>query len=88
MRMRYIFPFVFFIAFLSNQVYAQQSVAKYSPSRTYNRAMDLFDKEKYSAAIKQYENVLEEINDPNAEIYSNAAFYKAVCGLHLSLIHI
>ncbi len=45
--------------------------------------MELYQKEKYSAAIRAFEKTREEISNSNSEVYVNATYYKALCALNL-----
>ncbi len=49
----------------------------------YKRAMELYQKEKYSAAQREFQQVLVENNDPFAEVKMNAEFYVAMCSFKL-----
>jgi TolA-binding protein len=49
--------------------------------RFYNRGLELFDKEKYGAAQKQFSLFLDECNDPLLRI--NTEYYIATCALEL-----
>lgn len=68
---------------LSVPVFAQQSQVYTNNIASYKEAVDLFDKEKYGAAIKAFERVLKHEDDENSEIHANASFYKALCALKL-----
>ncbi|MCB9335621.1 MAG: tetratricopeptide repeat protein [Flavobacteriales bacterium] len=49
----------------------------------YNNAMELFDKEKFSAAQHQFEEILNTSTDNKSEITVNAKYYQALCALNL-----
>ena len=49
----------------------------------YNEGLELFEKEKYSAAIRSFEKSQELITDKNSEAYVNSAYFKALCALNL-----
>ena len=63
--------------------YAQQTTVFTQPNATYNRAMELYDKEKYSAAQEQFSLLLKSNSDDKSEIVVNASYYHALCGLNL-----
>ena len=64
-------------------VNAQETNVYTSELRWYNEGLDLFQKEKYSAAIRAFEKTQEEIGNENSEVYVNATYYKALCALNL-----
>jgi TolA-binding protein len=49
----------------------------------YKKAMELYQKEKYSAAQREFQHVLLENTDPFAEVKMNAEFYVAMCSFKL-----
>lgn len=63
--------------------YSQKTELIHSGEGVYQNALDLFQKSQYSAAIAEFENAQNHIADKESEIYSNAAYYKAVCALNL-----
>ncbi|MDR9397980.1 MAG: tetratricopeptide repeat protein [Salibacter sp.] len=63
--------------------FAQQTEVRVSDIKYYNEGLDLYEKEKYSAAIKSFEKAQEEVEDPTSEVYSNSAYYKALSSLNL-----
>jgi TolA-binding protein len=62
---------------------AQETHVYRTDLRSYAEGIELFQKEKFSAAIRSFEKVQEQINDQNSEVYVNATFYKALCALNL-----
>lgn len=64
-------------------IQAQETHVYTTELRSYNEGIELFEKEKYSAAIRAFEKTLIEINDPNSEVFVNATYYKALCALNL-----
>ena len=70
---------------------AQQTETYTNRNRLFNRAVDLFEKEKYAAAKFKFEEFIAVMNDPNEELRVTSQFYSGICSLylyHLSLIHI
>lgn len=65
------------------QVTAQRTTVYTTDFKSYNEALELFDKEKYGAATKAFEKTMHEIQDPNSEFYVNAEYYTALCALNL-----
>lgn len=49
----------------------------------YNSALELFDKEKYSAAQDKFEQIYKSTLDKKSEVALNAKYYMALCGLNL-----
>lgn len=45
--------------------------------------MELFDKEKFSAAQEKFSSVLKNTTDKKSEVAVNARYYHAICGLEL-----
>ncbi len=62
---------------------AQQTTVYTHSSSIYQEAVDLFDKEKFGAAVSKFERVLETEENQTSELYANASFYKALCALEL-----
>jgi len=50
---------------------------------SYNRGLELYEKQKFGAAKEQFEKSIEIIDDQNSEISANAHFYVADCALEL-----
>lgn len=73
---------IFFIMFFG-QLYAQENTVYTSDLAIYNKALELFDKEKYSAAQEQFKVVLNESINNNSEVKASASYYHALCGLFL-----
>ena len=63
--------------------YSQKTELIHSGQAAYQNALDLFQKTQYSAALAEFEKAQKQIEDREAEIYVNAAYYKAVCALKL-----
>ena len=49
----------------------------------YNSALELYDKEKFSAAQEKFAAVLKQIDDKKSEMAVNSSYYQAICGLEL-----
>ncbi|MGB0888256.1 MAG: tetratricopeptide repeat protein [Vicingaceae bacterium] len=67
----------------NNFVLAQKTTIYTHQNVTYNNALELYDKEKFSAAQEQFRLVLEQVIDKKSEITVNAQYYHAICGLEL-----
>jgi len=72
-----------FITVLSIPGIAQKTTIYTHDNSTYNNALELFDKEKFSAAQNQFADVLKSTTDNKSEITVNAKYYHALCALKL-----
>ncbi len=61
---------------------AQQTALYNDPENHYRQGLDLFTKEKYSAAQEQFSKVINETRK-NSEINTNAFYYQAICAAKL-----
>lgn len=62
---------------------AQKSTIYTHSNSTYNSALELYDKEKFSAAQEKFLQVLNSVKDDKSEVAVNAMYYHAICGLEL-----
>jgi TolA-binding protein len=62
---------------------AQETQVYTTNMKWYNEGLELFQKEKYSAALRAFEKTRDAIDDQNSEVYVNATYYKALCALNL-----
>tara|TARA_R110002050_G_scaffold204327_2_gene339745 strand:+ start:51635 stop:54850 length:3216 start_codon:yes stop_codon:yes gene_type:complete len=62
---------------------AQETVNYTTNMKWYREGIELFEKEKFSAAARAFENTQLAIIDKNSETYVNASYYKALCALNL-----
>ncbi len=83
--MRIVNIIVLFVLFLSFNIKAQKTAIHDQPHADYRLARELFVKEKYGAAMKQFQNILNQYSfDENiSEIMINSKYYKAVCAFEL-----
>ncbi|MFB6307208.1 MAG: tetratricopeptide repeat protein, partial [Flavobacteriales bacterium] len=63
-------------------LYGQKS-AEFTHLTEYKTAEELYDKQKYNAAQKKYEEAIEKINDPNHQISIASKYKAAQCALKL-----
>lgn len=71
-----------FILFSQNNAFAQKTAIYEDESRIYQRAIELFDKEKYAAAQKHFNMFADKCKD---EVYVvNARYYAATCAMELA----
>ncbi len=68
---------------VNNLVLGQKTTIYTHQNATYNSALELYDKEKFSAAQEQFKAVLNNIDDRKSEVAVNAQYYHAICGLEL-----
>lgn len=64
-------------------VFGQKTTIYVHENATYNSALELYDKEKHSAAQEKFATVLKNINNKKSEVAVNAKYYQAICGLKL-----
>ncbi|MDD5507139.1 MAG: tetratricopeptide repeat protein [Bacteroidales bacterium] len=62
---------------------AQRTVSYDDPLASFNLAMDLFNKEKYTAAQEVFRQVTHRITDPHSVMRIQAAYYDALCAYEL-----
>ncbi|PCJ84753.1 MAG: hypothetical protein COA57_08665 [Flavobacteriales bacterium] len=62
---------------------AQQNTYYASELSVYDEALELFNKKKYSAAQKKFEQAVKTVDDANSEVSINAEYYAALCALEL-----
>ena len=62
---------------------AQRTSVYREPEAAYRSGMDLFEKEKYGAAQKDFTFVIENEPNPIALLRVNAEYYDALCALEL-----
>ena len=67
----------------NNIVNGQKTTIYTHQYATYNSALELYDKEKFSAAQEKFDQVIKQIDDEKSEITVNSKYYQAICGLEL-----
>lgn len=78
----FLWLFILVFAFNPTQVNAQRTAVYEDETRIYQRALELFDKEKYAAAQKHFNMFAERCKD---EVYLvNAKYYAATCAMELA----
>jgi TolA-binding protein len=70
------------IVALNLSIYSQKSFLDLSDER-YNKAIELFEKEKYTASQFFFDGIVENQNKDNFLQQSNSAFYSVICGIDL-----
>jgi TolA-binding protein len=79
---KYILVIAFSVIFISKS-FAQKTGIYTHTNKSYNNALELYDKEKFSAAQEEFAVVLKNIDDKKSEVAVNAQYYHAICGLEL-----
>ncbi len=80
-NLRFCLPLCLF--FVLSQALAQKTAIHGNTSATYKAASELFEKEKYGAAQKKFEEIIAFTPNGNDELRVNAEYYKALCALKL-----
>jgi TolA-binding protein len=68
---------------LPTLLWAQMTMTFDHDLLSYNRGLELFEKQKFGAAKDQFEQSIVNVDDQNSEISANAHFYKAACAIEL-----
>jgi TolA-binding protein len=63
---------------------AQKSIEQYDPDKLYKQAVELFEREKYTAARKLFDGVMDAAADKRDFAYSNSQYYVALCAIELN----
>ena len=69
--------------FISSSLFAQTSDKYNSEYENYYRAEDLFEKEQYGSARKEFRIFIDGFDHPNDPMYIKAMYYEAVSALEL-----
>lgn len=75
--------FPFFLLSLISPTWGQKTLIYNEEYRAYNDALELYDKEKYSAAQEKFKITIASISNKQDEVRTNAEYYYAVCALEL-----
>lgn len=68
---------------INANVFGQKTTIYTHELATYNSALELYDKEKFSAAQEKFAQVLKSVDEKKSEVAVNAMYYHATCGLEL-----
>lgn len=82
MTMHKILVFLLFFV-LVLKVSAQRSLNENDPDYLYKKGLELFQKEKYGAAQKFFEEAMEKYGEHYYDLKTNAGFYHALCAIEL-----
>ncbi len=80
--MRKIF-FVFLLILFTHKLFAQQTAVYLDPEKNYQLGLELFNKQKYGAAQKEFQQVTESRETISEESHTNSEFYIAFCAAEL-----
>ena len=75
--------FVILLLFFSNFVSAQKTAIYFDPERNYQFGLELFNKQKYGAAQKEFQSVIDSREAISVESRTNSEFYIAFCAAEL-----
>ena len=75
--------FLFFSVLTVNSGYGQQPLQQQDPELTWERAIDLWNKEKYAAAQKHFVDAAKMYENRNSSRIADCHFYSAYCALKL-----
>jgi tetratricopeptide (TPR) repeat protein len=76
-----IFIFVLFVILCTLKTKAQQTIIHNHPNNTFQKAIELFNKEKFAAAQQLFEQFAAQTQEKDIRI--NAEYYAAVCAMEL-----
>lgn len=72
-----------FLLLFSVVLRAQRTTVYIEPDRDYKTGLELFDKKKYNAALKVFDNYIKASKAPNSLVPIDAKFYAAACAIEL-----
>lgn len=72
-----------FLGVFTLTLWAQRTAIYRYPGFEYRTARDLFEKQKYGAAQKQFQYVIEDLKNPLLQFKINAEYYDALCAVDL-----
>lgn len=81
--MRIVRSLITALIFLPGLVLGQLTMAYDHDQLSYERGLDLFQKQKYGAAKEQFRQAIATVENEQSEYSANAHFYEAVCALEL-----
>jgi len=66
-----------------NFLYSQKNIIYSEPETEYRKGLELFNKEKYTAAQQLFYKTINAIEDVQSEIRISAEYYAAICAIEL-----
>src|ERR1700722_19424503 len=82
-KLKRIVVFTYSLFLIPYHSFSQQTQIYAEPQASYEKAMMLFDQQKYSAAAHLFESVSQSINEEQSTLKVNSDYYAAVCDLYL-----
>ncbi|MCX6181923.1 MAG: tetratricopeptide repeat protein [Bacteroidetes bacterium] len=82
MNFRLFLPFLIFQLFFFS-AFSQKTSAYTNVDAGYKKAVDFYEKGKYSNSQREFQKVISAVKDPNSELKMNAEFYSAMCAFKL-----
>jgi TolA-binding protein len=82
MNIRLLLSFLVFQLFFTTS-FSQKTAVYTNIDAGYKKAMDFYEKGKYSTSQREFQKVLAAIKDPNSELKMNSEFYSAMCAFKL-----
>ena len=74
---------ILILSVFAHTIWAQQTAIYNDPDFAYRTGVDLFDKEKYGAAQKQFQYIIEDEKNPLRQLKISAEYYDALCAVEL-----
>lgn len=68
---------------LSNFAFTQRPYSLLRVEEDYKNASELFEKEKYGAAQKEFQQIIDQLSDMDSDLKTEAEYYHALCGVYL-----
>jgi len=77
------FLILLFLSVSVHTLWAQRTAIYKDPDFAYRTGIDLFEKDKYGAAQKHFQYVIEDEKNPLLQLKINAEYYDALCAVEL-----
>ncbi len=77
------FFIILFLSVIVHSLWAQRTSIYKDPDFAYKTGVDLFEKEKYGAAQKHFQYIIEDEKNPLLQVKINAEYYDAMCAVEL-----
>ncbi|MCK4661506.1 MAG: tetratricopeptide repeat protein [Bacteroidales bacterium] len=71
-----------FLIFIDN-TYSQKSIVFHDPDLTFKKGYELFNKQKYGAAQKYFNETVEYYRNSYSDVKTDAEYYSAICAIEL-----
>ncbi|MFM9006490.1 MAG: tetratricopeptide repeat protein, partial [Flavobacteriales bacterium] len=75
--------FLTLLVFSVLRIHAQPPIAYYDHTRLYREALELFDHEKYVAAMEKFQEYIGLEKNPQHALRINSEYYSGICALYL-----